>query len=503
VSNELYYGDNLEIIRNHIKDESVDLIYLDPPFNSNRDYNVIYDNALAQTKAFGDTWSQVSVKELRRMVYEQEQQRYSAIHSILDGLEIILYNAQATDADKSMYAYLLNMGVRLVELHRVLKDTGSIYLHCDPTAGHYLKILMDAIFGRKNFRNEIVWCYASGGVSRKYFGKKHDIIFFYAKDKEKYFFNTQYRPYSEGTMQRGLTNYKKNLNEKYELKKEGATQNDWWSDITPLLSPTSKERLGYPTQKPVALLDRIIQASCPQDGIVLDPYCGCGTTVASASNLGRRWIGIDITYVSIDLIQQRLIDNFYLGSEQNPTDAQKEKARMEFIKDTRIFGIPRDLESARKLARETKGDYVRKEFEKWAAFSVGGVYSEKKGADGGVDGYFYIYDINEQHKALKKTCYIQVKSGKVGVKDIRDFDSTLSSLKAPIGIFVTLEEPTKPMLEYAKSLSSYQSNMGRIYDRITIITIEQILQDDVPDFAVRVTKRAQSVQAIQDSLELL
>jgi site-specific DNA-methyltransferase (adenine-specific) len=221
-----------------------------------------------------------------------------------------------------------------------------------------------------------------------------------------------------------------------------------------------------------------------------------------AQRLGLRWIGVDITYIAVDMIQQRIIDQFYLKNNTNINDAQKEKARKQFVAETNIFGIPKDLESARKLARETKGDYVRKEFEKWAAFSVGGVYSEKKGADGGVDGYFYIYDLNEQNKGVKKTCSIQVKSGKVGVRDIRDFDSTLSSFNAPIGIFVTLEEPTKPMLEYAASLPSYQSNMGRTYPRITIISIEQILQDDVPDFAVRVTRRAQSAQAIQTSFEL-
>jgi site-specific DNA-methyltransferase (adenine-specific) len=496
--NYLYYGDNLEILRKHLADESVDLVYIDPPFNSKRDYNVIYDGATAQTKAFGDTWSVVGVEELEHLIYQEEAQRYHTLHRALDGLKQILYYSP-TAQDKSMYAYLINMGVRLVEMRRALKETGSFYLHCDPTAGHYLKILLDAVFGRENFLNEVVWCYRRYTAASNRFQRLHDTVFFYGKGRNT-FFNDIRIPYTEKSGAKD-SHYKQDEDGKwYRWQKrsgqepykiylsDGVRLGDWW-DI-PIINASAKERLGYPTQKPEALLERILQASCPKGGVVLDAYCGCGTTIAVAQRLGMHWIGIDITYLAVDLIQQRLIDQFYLEGAAHPTKAQQEKARVKFLRDTEVFGIPKDLESARKLARETKGDYVRKEFEKWAVFSVGGVYSEKKGSDGGVDGYFYIYDVDAKGKAAKKHCYIQVKSGKIGVKELREFDSTLNSLQSPIGIFVTLEEPTKPMVEYAASLPKYRSAMGRNYDKISIVTIEQIMAEDVPDFAVRATKRA-------------
>ena len=207
-----------------------------------------------------------------------------------------------------MGAYMCFMAVRLLEMRRVLKPTGSIYLHCDPTASHYLKACMDAIFGWRNFRNEIVWCYTSGGVSRKYFGKKHDLILFYAKDCKTYRFNTQYRPYSEGTIQRGLTQYKKNINENYALSKKGAVQNDWWTDIQPILSPTAKEQTGWPTQKPLALYERIIDASSNEGEIVLDPFAGCATTLVAAENLNREWVGMDIWEGAHRIVEERLND---------------------------------------------------------------------------------------------------------------------------------------------------------------------------------------------------
>ena len=505
MTNKLFFGDNLEILRKHITDDSVDLVYIDPPFNSKRDYNVIYDGAAAQTKAFGDTWSLVGVQELAELVYEKEPQRYHHLHKLLDGLKLILFHSPNA-ADKSMYAYLLNMGVRIVEMHRILKETGSFYLHCDPTASQYLKILLDAVFGRNNFKNEVVWHYRRWSNVSTNYQRMHDIIFFYAKSKHA-FFEIQYQPYSDEkhieTTVRGLVDGKlqrlKDEQGNYLVRtkeNKGVALHDVWNDIN-FIAPTSKERLGYPTQKPEALLERIIKASCPKGGVVLDAYCGCGTTIAVASKLGIKWIGIDITYIAIDLIQQRLIDHFYLEGVENPTKMQAEKAKARFYKDTEVFGIPKDLESAKKLARETKGDYVRKEFEKWAVFSVGGVYSEKKGADGGVDGYFYIND-GDKKGIAKKQCFIQVKSGKVGVKDIRDFDSTLNSFDSPIGIFVTMEEATKPMQEYALSLPKYTSMKGSLmqgqtYPKITIISIEDILAENVPDFAVRVTKRAEAV----------
>jgi len=492
--NKLFYGDNLEILKQHIPDDSVDLVYIDPPFNSKRDYNVIYDGATAQTKAFGDTWSLIGIQEIETLIYHTEAQRYHVLHSVIDGLKLILLQSPNA-SDKSMYAYLVNMGVRIVEMHRKLKETGSFYLHCDPTASHYLKILLDAIFSKNNFRNEIIWHYRRWTGKTKKFQELHDIILFYSKNND-YYFNVIYTDYTAGSKQRkeqGVLHRFKKGEEPYlvsdkAINEEGVRENDVWQ--IPFIAPSAKERLGYPTQKPEALLERIIKASCPKNGRVLDAYCGCGTTVAVAQKMGIKWIGIDITYLAIDLIQQRLIDGHYLEGNTNPTLQQKKKAIEKFNKDVTIFGIPRDLESATRLARATKNDYVRKEFEKWSVFSVGGVYSEKKGSDGGVDGYFYIYDANVKGKVAKKQCYIQVKSGKVGVKDIKEFDATLSSLHSPIGMFVTLEEPTKPMLEYIATLPTYKSTMGRIYERITLITTQNILDDEVPDFAVRATRRA-------------
>ena len=234
--NRLYFGDCLDVMREDIPSESVDLIYLDPPFNSKRLYNAFIGGA--QWVAFDDTWQWHEAVDDFHDVAGQ-----SLFAGMMEGLRLML-------GEGHRLAYLSYMANRLIECKRVLKPTGSIYLHCDPTMSHYLKAVMDGIFERRNFRNEIAWCYASGGVGKRWFGKKHDTILFYSKS-QNYRFNPQYRSYSEGTLQRGLTQYKKQLNENHILRKEGALQNDWWPDITPLLSPTQKERVGYPTQKPI------------------------------------------------------------------------------------------------------------------------------------------------------------------------------------------------------------------------------------------------------------
>ena len=478
--NKLYYGDNFDILRNHIEDNSVDLIYIDPPFNSKRNYNIIYDGASAQAEVFKDTWSLRSWQDEKRLIFFDEAQRYSRIHNIIDALEKLLINS-----NPSLFGYLVNMAIRIVELHKVLKDTGSFYLHCDHVVSHYLKLILDEVFGSKNFRNEIIWCYTSGGVSRKYFGRKHDTILFYSKTAD-YFFSPIYRDYSEKTLKRGLTQVKGKYYDK-GLRREGAIMQDWWT-IQPILSPTAKERLGFPTQKPEALLERIINAGSNEGDIVLDAFCGCGTTVAVAQRLKRRWIGIDITFLSIDLIRQRLLDEFYRGA----LGLNEIEAKEKFNEDVTIFGIPRDLEGAKQLAAQTKGDRVRKEFEKWAIFSVGGVYFEKKGADTGIDGYFYIQDVDENRKLKKLKCLIQVKSGKVGVKDIRDFSHTLGRESAPVGIFITLESPTKPMLDEIEKMPQYTTQLGKTLQRIYIVTIQDIIDDNLPDLPIqRATKRAQ------------
>ena len=260
--NKLILGDNLEILKN-LPDECIDLIYLDPPFFSNRNYEVIWGDA-GEIRSFQDRWAG-GIDHYIGWLYE-----------------------------------------RVEQMHRVLKSTGSIYLHCDWHADAYIRVnILDKLFGMNNFRNAVDWCYASGGVSKKYFAKKHDTIFFYTKS-DKYMFNTQYREYSEGTRQRGLTAYKKQINENYELNSKGAVMSDWWSDITPLLSPTCYERIGYPTQKPEALLERIIKASSNKGDVVLDPFMGGGTTIAVADKLGRQWIGIDQSVQAVKVTEFRL-----------------------------------------------------------------------------------------------------------------------------------------------------------------------------------------------------
>ncbi len=293
----VWIGDNLDVMRG-INSNSIDLIYLDPPFNSNKNYSAPIGSKAAGA-AFKDTWS---LSDLDTAWTGLIAEQHPAIYKVLEA-------AQAAHG-KSMQSYLCMMAVRLLEMHRILKDTGSLYLHCDPTASHYLKLLLDTVFGQSQFRNECVWCYASGGVSKRWFGKKHDVILLYSKSNT-YNFNPQYRPYSEGTVERGLTQYKKNINEKYTLSSKGAIQNDWWADITPLLSPTSYERLGYPTQKPKALLQRIIRASSNKGDIVLDPFAGCATACVVAEDEGRQWIGIDLSPVAGKLVRERLHDPKY------------------------------------------------------------------------------------------------------------------------------------------------------------------------------------------------
>ncbi len=290
----IFCHDNLEILKG-IDSDCVDLIYLDPPFNKKKIFTApIGSNA--EGASFSDIFREEDVKDEWLLDIKED---YYAVHDILVAVRTIEGRTSYN------FCYLAYMAIRLIECQRVLKPTGSIYLHCDMTMSHYLKLLMDCIFGEANFRNEIVWCYASGGVSKRYFAKKHDAILFYSKS-DTYEFNTQYRDYSKGTVQRGLTQYKKNLNENYTLSDKGAVQHDWWIDITPLLSPTSKERQGYPTQKPLALLERIITASCPANGIVLDPFCGCATTCVAAEKLERQWVGVDVSIKAYELVQERL-----------------------------------------------------------------------------------------------------------------------------------------------------------------------------------------------------
>jgi site-specific DNA-methyltransferase (adenine-specific) len=507
--NKLYFGDNLQILREHIADESVDLIYLDPPFNSQATYNVLFgekngSHSQAQITAFEDTWHWSA--EAEATYHEIVTKGPQKLAELVEALRSFL-------GHNDMMAYLTMMAIRLAELHRVLRPTGSIFLHCDPTASHYLKILMDAVFDPRNFRNEIVWSRSmpKAHVSRR-FPSGHDVILFYGKSEstkfnmvfmphyEKYL-ETHYRLIEPETGRRydltDLTNPNRNRPHlTYEFPPGSGTVKVWrwtkermmeawekghvvvprkggiarfkryldeqkgtpcktvWTDIPPINSQ-AKERLGYPTQKPEALLERIIKAGSDEGDIVLDPFCGCGTTINVAERLKRRWIGIDITHLAIALIRNRLHDTF--GPELSPYE---------------VIGAPKDLSSARALAQQD-----RYQFEWWALSLVNArpAQDKKKGADSGVDGYIYFFD---DGSGKAKKIVVQVKSGHVTVSQIRDLKAVVDREKAVIGVFVTLESPSKPMKQEALAAGYYApQHLAKQHTapKLQIVTIAELL----------------------------
>ncbi|CAD5968884.1 DNA methyltransferase [Planktothrix agardhii] len=462
--NQLYYGDNLEVLRRYIKSESVDLCYIDPPFNSKRNYNQIYNNIggddKAQAQAFIDTWEwdDHAIHGIEEITTNYHGLFTQQCIALIVGLRNVLGTG-------SLLAYLVSMTLRITEIHRVLKPTGSFYLHCDPSASHYLKLVLDAVFCSQggDFLNEIIWCYRGGGVPKKNFGRKHDVIFRYSKGKD-YCFNVDdiripYSGDSEERLKYKARSFRANkVYDNYEQNEKGKHPEDWF-EIQPIM-PSSKERLGYPTQKPEALLERIIKASSNENDTILDAYCGCGTTVAVSQRLDRKWIGIDITYQSISLILKRLEDSF--GKE--------------ILQTIKLHGIPKDIESATALANKAD-DRTRKEFEKWAILTYTdnrGIIKTKKGADQGVDGIAYFQgDQNEPEKII-----FQVKSGKVKSGDIRDLIGTMTLENASIAIFITLENLTKDMIKTAKSAGFYQSKyMSQSCDKIQLVTVQDIIEN--------------------------
>ena len=515
--NHLYYGDNLDWLRNRqaFPDASVDLIYLDPPFNSNASYNVLFrgpkgGESPAQIEAFDDTWTWSDLTS-GRALQEVKESPYQDAAKMLDAMVGFL-------GRNAMTAYLCMMGVRLVELHRVLKPTGSLYLHCDPTASHYLKVLLDAVFGARSFRNEIDWQRTTTHSDSKTWSNNADCILFYSKREKGFTWNTPREPhsadylsskyrhddadgrgkyrldnmtspsprpnmmyvwkgfpypekgwrYSEETMARldgeGRVWYPKSKNGEYETSKrpqlkrylsemEGGVIGDIWTDIRPLNSQ-AQERLGYPTQKPVALLERILLASSNEGDTVLDPFCGCGTTVHAAQKLGRRWLGIDVTHLAISLIETRLKDAF--GDKAAFT----------------VHGTPKDVGAARDFF--DRDDRTKKEFEKWAcgliaAYPQGG---GKKGADGGIDGTFWFGPAKEW-KAV-----VSVKGGtNVGVGMVRDLDSATKREGAHVGILLTLEPPTRNMVAEAAQMGTFETGSFGTGPRIQVVTVEAALRD--------------------------
>ena len=552
--NQLYFGDNLDVLREHIPDESVDLIYLDPPFNSNATYSMLFrersgTESAAQITAFEDTWHWTieSERAYREVVTRGPEKLSKLLQAMRDFL-----------GQSDMMAYLAMMAPRLAELRRALKPTGSIYLHCDPTASHHLKFLMDAVFGSDNFRNEIVWKRTSFHKTSKRFGRIHDVILFYAGSEDhtwrdmaqKYddaYIRRNYR-YSDdrgryrvsdltgpgvrqgdsGQPWRGVdpTEAKRHWAVPRDLLPEDAADDinalttqekldlldqaglvhwpaegrvpqrkryldeddaqpvqDLWLDINPI-GARARERLGYPTQKPEALLDRIIQASSNEGDVVLDPFCGCGTAVAVAERLKRRWIGIDVTHLAVSIMKHRLHNAF--GDD---------------LSDYTVVGLPQDVESALALAEESEYD-GRYQFEHWALGLVDARPSGKKGADSGVDGSINFFDDNS---GKAKRIIVQVKSGKVNRGQVATLIGDMKDQEAELGIFITLQKPTRPMRDLALGQGVYtpQHFPDHSYPRVQILTIEELLdgaQPEYPRFAAPATfKRASRRKRAQGS----
>lgn len=514
MTNTLFYGDNLDVLREYVKDEAVDLIYLDPPFNSKRDYNVLFKESsgeapAAQIKAFGDTWQYTEEAARTREEINEIALRYGVpkLPQMIDGFVDVLGHNDVT-------AYLVMMAIRLLELKRVLKPTGSFYLHCDPTASHYLKIILDVIFGKENFHNEIIWkrtsAHSDAKQGRRQYGQIHDVIFFYTKT-EQWTWNWIYNPYDEDYLASkysliepetgrryglwditgpggaakgnpsyevmGVTRYwrysQKKMQElidqgliiqprpgavprqkRYLDEASGVALGDSWDNIPPINSQAA-ERLGYPTQKPETLLERIISASSNEGDVVLDPFCGCGTTISVAQKLKRQWLGIDVTYLAIALIESRLKGQYDLKAKQ----------------DYQVLGVPADLTSAIDLFH--RDPY---QFQFWAltlipAFPAGG--EKKKGADKGIDGLIQFVD-----GANRKTqqIMVQVKGGHVGVAQIRDLRGVVEREKAAMGFYICLETPTQPMLTEAIGAGLYKSELWQgNFPRIQIRTVEELL----------------------------
>lgn len=471
----LYFGDNLDILRQKFPDKPdgdgyFDLVYLDPPFNSSRDYNVLFregfTDSQAQVQAFEDSWhwtedaqgifeELVGVRKSKTKINEQVSNLMLALEKLVGHNDVL--------------AYLTMMTIRLIELHRVLKKTGSIYLHCDPTTSHYLKIVLDAVFGKKNFRNEIVWHYRRWSAAANQFQKMHDIIFWYSKS-EKYIFMKPLQPYTNpewiedtvrGVVGGKLVRLKDEKGEYIKRQKEnkGVLMHDVWEDIN-FIAPTAKERLGYPTQKPEALLERIISASSKEGDWVLDPFCGCGTTVSVSEKLDRKWSGIDITALAINLIKHRLKKQFSGKPMQISID-----------------GLPKDLAGARALFRKDPF-----EFEYWVLDLVNAMPSQSKskanmrGADKGIDGIIaFVRDIKNEKMEYGKIL-VQVKGGGVQRNDIATLRGDVEREKAAGGLFITLEEPTRPMREEAASSGTFSVSFSHgEFPKIQIMTIQELL----------------------------
>jgi DNA modification methylase len=510
----LWYGDNLKILREHVPTASVDLVYLDPPFNSNRTYNVLFKGpdgagATAQIRAIEDTWrwndaTREALRDLRATAPE-------TVRELVDSLIRVL-------GENDVTAYLVMMAPRLVELHRVMKPTASLYLHCDPTASHYLKVVLDAIFGGRAFRNEIVWkrsaAHSDAKQGARQFGRVHDVILFYGKS-EAAPFHAQWMPYDDEYVRTHYSNVEEETGRRFQKdnltasKPGGDTSYEWngvrpprgrywaysradmeqferegrlvyspsgmprykryldemsgrplqdsWDDIPPINSQ-AKERLGYPTQKPLALLERILTSSSKPEDVVLDPFCGCGTAVAAAEKLGRRWIGIDVTSLATGVIENRMDDLFPEA-------------------DFAVRGLPETFEDAIALFDDDPF-----QFQWWAASRIGAYPQngeEKKGADRGVDGVIAFYD-DSSNRA--KRCVVSVKGGRnVKPEFVRELLGTVAGTGGQVGVLIVRDKITPEMRRAAAGAGEYRSPNGHAYPKIQRMTAHDVLADKIPD----------------------
>jgi len=512
--NQLHYGDNLERLRNHIPDGIADLVYLDPPFNSSRNYNLLFkqhkgQDSPAQIMAFEDTWDW-SPREYKKF---QQDEHNQPLWKLVAALYEIL-------GDSEMMAYVVMMAPRLLELRRKLKSTGSLYLHCDPAASHYLKIVLDVVFGPQNFRNEITWKRTSAHSDAKHkFADVSDVVLFYGASQDTKFHpvymphDKQYldqfythddgdgrgryrldnitspnpRPnlmyewlgfhwpqkgwrFSKETMQRmhdegrvyyptkpsgDLDTTKRPQVKRYLAEQEGTLVPNIWTDIQPIQA-VSRERRGYPTQKPLALLERIPSASTEAGDVVLDPFAGCGTAIVAAERMGRHWIGIDITYLAINEIVDRL------------NEERREGHPLVYT----LEGTPKDEAGAVALFEATAAQN-HKPFEQWAVTLVGGRYNEKRGPDRGVDGRIGLWDIGGNYREG----LIQVKGGNaLNLGTVRDFGHVIESNNAVFGIMIAQREPTKEMLLVAEKMGLANWHGSREIPRYQILTTEGILE---------------------------
>ncbi len=518
--NQLYFGDNLQVLRENIGDESVDLIYLDPPFNSKRDYNQLFKSpkgqkSESQTEAFKDSWHWGDQSE--REFDELLHQKNTDVAELMAALRAFL-------GQNDMMAYLTMMANRLLEMHRVLKPTGSLYLHCDPTASHYLKIVLDGVFGKLFFQSDLTWQRTATHNDAKRWPSICDSILFYSKSST-FLWNPQYRPQSEEDVQtryrhsnalgeryrlgpmdapegggmaainnntgkpngwyiwkgyqppkrgwrysqetmaeldaKGLIHYptkpdgspdfeKRCARKLYLEQSKGALIGNVWIDIPPIQA-SAAERLGYPTQKPLALLERIISASSNPGDVILDPFCGCGTAVHAAQKLKRKWIGVDITHLAITLIEKRLNDAF--------------EGRCKFD----VHGTPRDLDAAHDLAKRDKY-----QFQYWAVSKVDAqpFQGKKKGADTGIDGLKFFYDLADEDA---RKIVVSVKGGKLKADDIRALNHVREREQADIALLISLNEPTPKMKSDAASAGFYTASNGKKYACVQLLTIDGLL----------------------------